>query len=176
MQAALELCQEVGYGKLSIEGIASRAGVGKNTIYRWWPSKGAVLLDGLLSAMSVDASMADTGDIVADLKAQMIAAVGALGDTPLGAQYRALIGEAQHNPELARALLDRFIEPLRTASALRIELAQRKGQIRADLDSEFLVEMLYGPLYYRMLLTQRVPERARIEAIVDTAFAGIAPS
>src|ERR1051325_3137549 len=174
VQAALELCREVGYGKLSIEGIAARAGVGKNTIYRWWPSKGAILLDGLLSAVSVDASMTDTGDIVADLKTQMIAATAALGDTPLGAQYRALIGEAQHNPDLARALLDRFIEPLRTASALRIELAQRKGQVRPDLDSELLVEMLYGPLYYRMLLTHRLPAPARIETLVDAAFAGIA--
>ncbi len=175
MRAALDLCGEVGYGKLSIEGIAARAGVGKNTIYRWWPSKGAILLDGLLSIVAVDASMADTGDIVADLKAQMGAAVRTLGDTPLGAQYRALIGEAQHNPDLARALRERLIEPLRTAAAHRIQLAQRQGQIREGLDSEFLVEVLYGPLYYRMLLTQQVPDPARIEAVVDTAFAGIAP-
>ncbi|MFI9162453.1 TetR/AcrR family transcriptional regulator [Kitasatospora aureofaciens] len=173
LRAALDLCQEIGYAKLSIEGIASRAGVGKNTIYRWWPSKGAVLLDGLLGIWGQSAPFPDTGDVVADLKAQMKAAARNLATSPVGEHYRALIGEAQHDPALAEALRERLIRPMMVRAAERIELAQQRGQIRADVDVELATELLYGPVYHRWLLTQRAPEAVRIDALVDTAFAGL---
>ncbi|MER6301990.1 TetR/AcrR family transcriptional regulator [Kitasatospora sp. NPDC001539] len=173
LQAALDLCQEIGYAKLSIEGIASRAGVGKNTIYRWWPSKGAVLLDGLLGVWGQSAPFPATGDVVADLKTQMKAAARNLATSPVGEHYRALIGEAQHDPALAEALRERLIRPMMVRAAERIELAKQQGQIRADVDAELATELLYGPVYHRWLLTQRAPEAVRIDTLVDTAFAGL---
>jgi AcrR family transcriptional regulator len=175
VRAALELCREVGYNKLSIEGIAARAGVGKNTIYRWWPSKAAVLLDGLLSAMTVDASFPDTGDMAADFKTQMTAANSAIARPDTGPHYLALIGEAQQDPELARALWDRLISPLSAAAAQRIQLAQRQGQIRPDLDPDLVIELLYGPTYYRRLIRRRPVDEDHIHTIVDTVLAGLAP-
>ncbi|MEV4399141.1 TetR/AcrR family transcriptional regulator [Nonomuraea sp. NPDC049607] len=175
VQAALELCQEIGYAKVSIEGIASRAGVGKNTIYRWWPSKAAVLLDGLLELWGGAAPFPDTGDIVADLKAQMRAAVASLIADPVGLHYRALIGEAQHDAALAQDLHERLIRPMVLRANERIELAQRQGQIRGDLDPELVVELLYGPVYHHWLLTGRTPEPARLDAIIDATFASMTP-
>ncbi|MEU5884132.1 TetR/AcrR family transcriptional regulator [Spirillospora sp. NPDC047279] len=175
IQAALDLCQEVGYRKLSIEGIATRAGVGKNTIYRWWPSKAAVLLDGLLSNWKLDASFPDTGDFVTDIKTQMAAASRTLGGASVFPHYRALIGEAQHDPELQRALWDRFIGHLAGAAADRIRIAQRQGQIRADADPDLVCELLYGAIYYRRLLTTRTADAEHTSAIVDLALAGLAP-
>ncbi|SNR79202.1 transcriptional regulator, TetR family [Actinomadura mexicana] len=171
----MDLCQEVGYRKLSIEGIAARAGVGKNTIYRWWPSKAAVLLDALLSTWKMDASFPDTGDFVADIKAQMAAAARILGDPHVFPHYRALIGEAQHDPDLHRALWDSFIGHLAGAAAERISTAQREGQVRSDADPVLVTELLYGAAYYRRLLTPRTADTDHINAIVDLAFTGLAP-
>ncbi|GAA2118075.1 TetR/AcrR family transcriptional regulator [Actinomadura napierensis] len=176
IKAAMDLCQEVGYRKLSIEGIAARAGVGKNTIYRWWPSKALVLLDGLLSTWKMDASFPDTGDFVADIKTQMAAASRILGDPDVFPHYRALIGEAQHDPDLHRALWDSFIGHLAGAAAERIKTAQREGQVRPDADPVLVTELLYGAAYYRRLLTPRTADTEHINAIVDLAFTGLAPS
>ncbi|MFG2005128.1 TetR/AcrR family transcriptional regulator [Spirillospora sp. NPDC048911] len=175
IRAAMELCQEVGYRKVSIEGIAARAGVGKNTIYRWWPSKAAVLLDGLLSTWRMDAPFPDTGDFVTDIKTQMAAASRFLGDPGVFPHYRALIGEAQHDPQLHQALWDRFISHLAGAAAERIRTAQRQGQIRSDADPVLVTELLYGAAYYRRLLTPRIADTDHVNAIVDLALAGLAP-
>ncbi|MGK5553690.1 TetR/AcrR family transcriptional regulator [Actinomadura kijaniata] len=175
VQAALDLCREVGYGKLSIEGIAARAGVGKNTIYRWWPSKSAVLLDGLLSAVT-NVAFPHTADVAADLKTQMVTVASSIASPDIGPHYAALIGEAQQDPELARALWDRLISHLVAAATQRIQLAQSQGQIRPDLAPDLVVELLYGPVYYRWLIRQRLPDEEHINAIVDTALAGLAPS
>lgn len=171
----MELCREVGYRRLSIEGIAARAGVGKNTIYRWWPSKASVLLDGLLASWKTDATFPDTGDFLADIKTQMAAAARSLGDNDVFPHYRALIGEAQHDPELRRALWDNLIGHLAGAAVERIRSAQRAGQIRADADPVLVTELLYGATYYRRLLTPRVADDEHIDAIVDLALAGLAP-
>ncbi|XVQ06529.1 TetR/AcrR family transcriptional regulator [Spirillospora sp. CA-255316] len=174
VRAALDLCREIGYNKLSIEGIAARAGVGKNTIYRWWPSKSAVLLDGLLSAVT-DVAFPHTGDVAADLKTQMVAVAGTIASPDTGPHYAALIGEAQQDPELARALWDRLVSHLVAAATQRIQLAQRQGQIRPDLAPDLVIELLYGPIYYRWLIRQRLPDADHIDTIVDTALTGLAP-
>ncbi|MET9966980.1 TetR/AcrR family transcriptional regulator [Streptomyces sp. NPDC006356] len=174
-QAALDLCKESGYRKLSIEGIAARAGVGKNTIYRWWPSKAAVLMDAMLSTMAMDATFPDTGDIRADMTAQITAGVRALAGPEIGPHYRALIGEAQHDHAIADALRERLITPLSEAAADRIHCAQQHGQLREDVEPDLIIELLYGPVYHRWLLTGRVPDKRRIAAIVDTVVTGLEP-
>ncbi|MER6514641.1 TetR/AcrR family transcriptional regulator [Nonomuraea sp. NPDC001636] len=176
MRAALELCAESGYRKLSIEGIATRAGVGKNTIYRWWPSKAAVLMDALLSTLTVDAAFPDTGDIRADLIAQISAGARLLADPRTGPHYRALIGEAQHDPDVADALWERLIGPLSAAATDRIRRAQQQGQLRAEAAPDLIIELLYGPIYHRWLLTRRIPDDHRIAVLVNLALSGLTPT
>src|SRR5689334_736742 len=98
MRATLDLAREVGYAKLSIEGVASRAGVGKHTIYRRWPSKGLLFHDALLTLNEPVLDYPDTGDVMADLRRQIHGTVDLLGTPPWGPLYQALLGEAQHDP------------------------------------------------------------------------------
>ncbi|MEV4381112.1 TetR/AcrR family transcriptional regulator [Streptosporangium sp. NPDC049644] len=120
MRATLELGQEIGYARLSIEAVAARAGASKQTIYRRWSSKGALLLDSLLSLNEPGLDYPDTGDIVADLRAQIYSAIDLLAGPPFGPLFKALIGEAQHDPQIAAALNERFIAPQADKTVARL--------------------------------------------------------
>nr|BFE82552.1 TetR/AcrR family transcriptional regulator [Planobispora longispora] len=154
LTAAFELVGEVGYAKLSIEGIAARAGVGKQTIYRWWPSKGTVLLDAFLmlsGGQDGEAALPDTGDLEADLKTVLRATVAELNDPRYDEPMRALATEIAHDPELAAAYSERLDGPMRELKKERLRAAQRAGQLALDLDLDVAVEMVWGPLLNRWL-------------------------
>ena len=154
LTAAVDLVGEVGYRNLTIEAIAARAGVGKQTIYRWWHSKGAVVFDGflLLQEDEGDLTLPDSGDIHADLTALLRSTVTDLVDPGREATYRALNAEIQHDPALASDLVDHLLAPLLDATRRRLDTAQRVGQIAPDVDLDLAVELLYGPVYHRWLL------------------------
>ncbi|WP_169952003.1 TetR/AcrR family transcriptional regulator [Microbispora sp. H11081] len=178
LTAAFELVGEVGYAKLSIEGIAARAGVGKQTIYRWWPSKGAVLFDAflMLSEGEDDSpALPDTGDLEADLKTVLRATVAELNDPRYDEPMRALNTEILHDPALAAAYAERLDRPMKELKKERLRSAQRAGQLSGDLDLDVAIEMLWGPLLNRWL--QRggplTPEYA--DTVVETALHGLRP-
>ncbi|GAA1653330.1 TetR/AcrR family transcriptional regulator [Nonomuraea maheshkhaliensis] len=156
LAAARELVSEVGYAKLTIEAIAARAGVGKQTIYRWWPSKGAVVLDAFLalSEAGPEGSMAlpDTGDVAADLKAVMRATVAEFADPAFEGPIRALNAEIINDPALAAQYREKLAGPVDEAKKERLRSAQRAGQLAADADLDLALELLYAPLYQRWLL------------------------
>lgn len=172
LQAAYELALERGPAKVTIEAIAARAGVGKQTIYRWWPSKGAVFLDALNTAVGAVTDIPDTGDLIADLKAQMTAVV-ALWTTDFGRFYAGLIAEAQADPDLARSMATTLFTRANAARHQRLRQAQQQGQIRNDIDVASAIEILYGPLYYRFLLHTEPLSAEHIDSIVDLAFNGL---
>ncbi|GIJ46256.1 TetR family transcriptional regulator [Virgisporangium aliadipatigenens] len=176
LRTTVELAQEVGYAKLSIEGVAARTGVGKHTIYRRWPSKGALFLDAVLTPSEPGLDYPDTGDIVADLRRQICAAVDLLGRPPLGPLYRALVGEAQHNPAVAAALNERFIRPQADKTVARLRRAQQQGQLSADLDLDVAMDILSGPLYFRFLITQEPLSHEYVERVLDALLAGMRPT
>lgn len=175
MRTTLELAQEIGYAKLSIEAVASRAGVGKHTIYRRWPSKGALFLDALLSMNAPDLDYPDTGDVRADLRAQIHAAVDFLARPPMAPMFRALIGEAQHDPAVAAALNDRFTRPQAEKTAARLEKARDEGQLSPDFDLDLAMEILSGPLYFRFLITRQPLTHAYVDRMLDALFTGMGP-
>jgi AcrR family transcriptional regulator len=178
LAATVELIAEVGYRKLSIEAIAARAGVGKQTIYRWWPSKGAVVLDGLLAAANDDPddlALPDTGDVATDLRGVVRAIVAELADPQLSGTTRALMIEIQENVELADAVVERMLGPQMQAIADRLRSAQHAGQLRADLDLPVAVELLIGPLYHRWLLRTAPLTEAYADTVTDLALRALAP-
>lgn len=150
LAAAFELVQEVGYAKLSIEGIAARAGVGKQTIYRWWPSKGAVLFDSFLMLSEQPdgggSALPDTGDLEADLKGVLRATIEELNDPRYDEPMRALNTEITHDSTLAALYAERLDSPMRELKKQRLRSAQRAGQLAEDLDLDVAVDMLWGPL------------------------------
>ncbi|BFV60825.1 TetR/AcrR family transcriptional regulator [Kitasatospora sp. CMC57] len=175
MRTTLELGRELGYAKLSIEAIAARAGVGKHTIYRRWASKGALLLDSLLSVSPSDLDYPDTGDVLADLRQQIHEAVDLLGGAPFGPLFRALVGEAQQDPGVAAALNERFIVPQEARTVARLERAREQGQLSPDFDLELAMAVLSGPLYFRLLITQEPLTHGYVDRILDALFTGMGP-
>jgi AcrR family transcriptional regulator len=178
LTAAAELVHEVGYRRLTIEAIAARAGVGKQTIYRWWPSKGAVVLDGFLASVNEnpdDLSLPDTGDVAADLRGVVRAIVAELADPKLSGTTRALMIEMQEDTEFADMVLERLLGPQLAAIADRLRAAQHAGQLRADLDLSVAVELLVGPLYHRWLLRTAPLTEAYADRVTDLALRALAP-
>ncbi|MEV4175782.1 TetR/AcrR family transcriptional regulator [Nonomuraea sp. NPDC049709] len=177
LAAARELVSEVGYAKLSIEAIAARAGVGKQTIYRWWRSKGAVVFDAFLALSEAEDGVAlpDTGDIEADLKAVMRATVAEFADPAFEAPIRALNMEIIDDPDLAALYREKLAAPVDEAKKARLRSAQRAGQIAAGADLDLALELLYAPLYQRWLLRSGplTPEYA--DALVDLMLKALRP-
>ena len=179
LAAALDLVREVGYAKLSIEGIAARAGVGKQTIYRWWPSKGAVLFDAFLTlSESQDGgveALPDTGDLEADLKLVLRATVAELNDPRYEEPMRALSTEIAHDPALAAVYAERLDGPLKQLKKERLRSAQRDGQLAEDLDLDVAIEMVWGPLLNRWLQRSGPLTLDYTDRVVETALHGLRP-
>ncbi|MGW5365586.1 TetR/AcrR family transcriptional regulator [Actinopolymorpha pittospori] len=176
LTAAFDLVGQVGYARLSIEGIAARAGVGKQTIYRWWPSKGAVLFDAFLMLSEGETgrpALPDTGDLEADLKAVLRSTVAELNDPRYDEPMRALNTEILHDPALAAAYAERLDGPLKEAKKERLRSAQRAGELRADLDLDVAVEMVWGPLLSRWLQRGGPLTPHYADTIVETALNGL---
>ena len=166
LTAALDEVAEVGYAKLCIEGIASRAGVGKQTIYRWWPSKGAVVFDAVLDLGEGELSLPDTGDLEADLKTALRATVAELNDPRVSPALRALRTAITHDPQLSATYAERIDTPRCEARKQRLRDAQ------LDVDLDVAVDLLWGPLFNRWLKGAEVtPQYA--DRVVETALNGI---
>ncbi|WP_326685665.1 TetR/AcrR family transcriptional regulator [Streptomyces microflavus] len=165
LQAALDLCTEKGYGRVTVEAIAARAGVSKKTIYRWWPSKGAVL-EAFTDALVDATPFVDTGDIGADLRTHVAGAVRLLSVPPFGPAYGGILSELHHDDVLAQALKDQLVDPRVEEAVARLRSAQDQGQIPPGANLPLAVEMLYGPVYYRHVLRKPVQDEETIADLV----------
>jgi AcrR family transcriptional regulator len=175
LRAAFELCAERSFEKTSVEAIAARAGVGKQTIYRWWPSKGVVVMEALNDVVGAASDFPDSGDVIADLRQQMTAVATLLSAPDFGPVYTGVIGAAQSDPAVADALVREIIKPRVDACRKRLERAREDGQVRPDADLDTAVELLYGPLYHRLLLHTRPPSSEQVTAVLELAFSGLGP-
>lgn len=172
LDAALALCREEGYARLSIEGIAARAGVGKATIYRWWPSKGAVLLEALDREAAAVTAFPDTGDLVTDMRTTFNDIIRFHASPDTGPALAALIAETQQDPALGPLLLEHLFKPRRAPIVQRLRQAQRAGQLPETLDVDAVLEVIFGALFHRLLLRSGPLDAAYANFVVDTVFAG----
>jgi AcrR family transcriptional regulator len=179
--ASLALVGEVGYGRTTIEGIAARAGVGKQTIYRWWPSKGAVLLEAFLdlgeraAGAPVEYEIPDTGDLAADLKAVLRATVDRMTDPVFDVPARALTAEGIVDAEMGVEFTTKLLEPQLQLYVRRLEAGRSAGAVRQDADLRVALELLVFPMAHRWLLRTPPLTHAYAETLVDHALHGIAP-
>ncbi|MFW5418163.1 TetR/AcrR family transcriptional regulator [Nocardiopsis sp. CNT-189] len=178
LDASLDLCAEQGYGPVTVEAIAARAGVSKKTIYRWWPSKGAVVLEALDEAAAPAADFPDTGDLRADLQTQMEGLLrDLLGDPRFSRALIGLIADTHHDADLAHGLKETLFQPRTDDGLARLAKAREAGQISPDADADLALELLYGPIYYRLLLHQGdLQSSAEIRALIDHTMRALAPS
>jgi AcrR family transcriptional regulator len=176
LTAAFELVGEVGYARLTMEGIAARAGVGKQTIYRWWSSKAAVLFDALLmlsEGQDGSAALPDTGDLEADLKTVLRATVGELVDPRYSEPMRALSTEILRHPQLALVYEERLARPMAELKKARLRSAQRTGELPADLDLDLAVDLIWGPLLSRWFQQSGPLTAEYADSVVEAAVRGL---
>jgi AcrR family transcriptional regulator len=175
LRSAWTLLDRVGLRALTIDAIADHAGVGKATIYRWWPNKAAVVMDAMLQENDATLAFPDTGSAREDLRLQMTAVIEFLTTTRTGRAYRALIAESQHDPALAEALGERYIAGRRAAASVVFERGIERGELRRDLDPGIAIDALYGALYYRVLVHHTSLEPGYVDALLDQILPALTP-
>ena len=173
LDAAGDLLFAEGMGAFTIDKVANRSGASKMTIYKWWPSKGALALDGYFTKVEPELAFPDTGDIEADLRTQLHAFAHVVRDSPAGPVIAELIGQAQSDPQLKAGYLQRYSSPRRALAVEALKRAKDRGQLRTDLDPETVVDQLWGACYHRLLLPDQPITLEFVDALVDNLFRGI---
>jgi AcrR family transcriptional regulator len=173
LAAAGRLLLTEGMDRFTIERVAALSGASKVTIYKWWPSKGALALAGYYTQVEPILEFPSTGDLETDLRNQLRSFVTLLTESPAGTVMRGLIAEAQRDPALMDAFLDTYSGPRRRLAVERLEEARRAGQLRDEVDAESVVDQLWGACYHRLLLPDQPLDAAFADSLVDNLFHGI---
>jgi AcrR family transcriptional regulator len=168
LQATVELLSEVGFNQLSIEAVAARAGVGKPTIYRRWPSKPELVLDAV-ERLAPPFPTADTGDPLTDLRQIVPELIVGLTSSPVARATIALAGDA----EMTRRLGEQYLWPRRAGIAVILHRAIAAGELRADIDVEMAIDLMLGASVYRWLVTAQPVDADTARRVVDTVWEGM---
>src|SRR5580700_4935281 len=145
LHAADDLLVERGFGGVTIEGIAARAGVAKQTIYRWWPSKVEVLLDTLIEDSQESLVLPATGSAIEDARQYLRRLAAFITGDPAGQVLLALIGEAQHDREMAGIFHARYLDPRRRLEQAMLARGVAAGELPPGLDIDRALDALAGP-------------------------------
>jgi AcrR family transcriptional regulator len=175
LEAAIELLLEQGLHAMSMDDVAKRAGVSKATIYRWWPSKEVLAVDALATewAPHLPAAERDTGTLRGDLLARFRPWLRQLNQKPYGRVIAGLVAEAQTDTEFAELYREHFVQPRRDATRPLLLRAIDRGEIAPDTDLEATLDLLYGPIYHRLLHGHAPLNDRFVRQVVDTVIAGI---
>jgi AcrR family transcriptional regulator len=151
LDATFRLLSSPAADAVTIDAIASAAGVGRQTIYRWWPTKGAVVADALARHARAVVPERHTGTFTTDLQAFLIDSFAGLQDPAFASRLRQIVSAAQQDEHVARVLTD-FTAVRRAALRALLQRGQDAGDLSPDADLDMLVDMAYGVLYYRLLV------------------------
>ncbi len=171
LQASLEALEDLGYPGVTSEAIAERAGASKATIYRWWPNKEAVMLEALREDVALELPFPDSGSLKEDIRIQLQNFVELLNG-PRGRVFKGMIAAAQSDPEVAAAFLSIWVRPRREFARRGME---RYGtELRPGVDLGVVLDELYGPLYYRLLIGHEPLSAELADQITDLVWAAVA--
>ncbi len=175
MQATLDLLAETGFQAVTMDAIASRAGVGKNTIYRRWRSKEELIAE-TLRELAPGPTPAE-GDLRALLLDYLHGQEREFSDPRIGQLLPGLLGELQSNPEFALVWADRVVRPRRRAIVEVLTEALERGELREGVDPELIADLLLGPPFVRLLFPLGLPDvpSRYAEELLETIWRGIAP-
>ena len=170
LAAADELLIERGFGGVTVEGIAARAGVAKQTIYRWWPSKVDILLDTLVEEADRRLRIPEDGPVPGAIRAYLRALARFLTKADAGQVLLALIGEAQHDADTAALFHERYLDPRRARERALLKRGIAAGELPAGLNPDPPLDALIGPIVYRALTGAPV-SRSFVDGVVDRVLA-----
>jgi AcrR family transcriptional regulator len=176
LDAALELMNELGYGRLTIDGVAARAGVTRPTIYRRWPSKQALVVAALLVAPRIQVPDTDTGTVRGDLIAILRHQVALMNREENRRVTAGLVADLASDPELSEKYVNQYLVPRRAAVWQVLQRGVDRGELAADTDFALAYELLMGPLFVRSVIWGLHLGRDVAEKLADVVLAAFAPN
>jgi AcrR family transcriptional regulator len=171
LQATRALLARAGFTGLTVDAVAAEAGVGKATIYRRWPSKELLVLEAVRE-VTAPITVPDTGDLRSDLAAFAEAMVGGMAAADLTQLLPGLAAAATHDPAMRKELVA-FARSRRAHVLAAVERAAARGEIRPGTDLDVAVDLLVGPVVYRIVVLGTAPTGAEVAAMVDQLLAGV---
>lgn len=172
--AVVDLLGEVGYDEMTMAGVASAAGVSTATLYRRWRSKEDLVV-GVLVHAGDEQSVPDTGSLAGDCRAVLRRMVATTNDALAGKRMAGFITAMSRHPGLAEAIRHSLIAPRRVALKAMFERARERGEVAADIDDDSAIDLLFGPVYYRLLITGQAFTRRTADDVVDLVVRAVAP-
>jgi len=170
LKAAYDLLQADGFARFTFERVAAAAGVSRSTIYRWWPSKGALAMESALGALIDEVNFAPGPSPVENIRTRLSLVAQALKGRP-GRFIAAMLAEGQQDPNTIEAFTEGYIEPARRNLRVQLRQAIDQGFIRPDFDIEIAIDVAFGSLYHQLLL-RRTLEPDWVNRLVDLILAG----
>lgn len=174
LDAAAHLLVTEGLAAVTFDRVASVAGSSKMTLYKWWPSPGALAAEAYFTRSQDALSFPDTGDLVADLTTQLRSFIRLLTGGGAGRPVAELIGAAQSDPALAQSWSRYYSMPRRQLARDRLAAARRQGQLRPEADGDLVVDQLWGACYHRLLVPDVPLDESLAEMLVRQALFGAA--
>jgi len=175
LQATLTLLDQMSLRDITAEAIAKKAGVSKATLYKWWPNKLHIAFDAFMGRVSTEIVIPDTGSALRDFRLSMRDAM-AFYASPAGRMLGHLIAEGQGDASFNEALLEQFLVQRREVVAVIWQRGVARGDIRADVDMQMGLDLLYGTLMFRFLVGRfQMMSAEDADLLIDTVFRGISP-
>lgn len=172
LESARDLVSRSGPRAVTVDEIATAAGVGKQTIYRWWPSKSSVIMEALIELTDPDPG--DLPDATYEAVRLQMRRVADMFASRNGELIRELVADSQGDPAVAKDFRDRFFAHRRAKGARTLEKGIATCELRSDLDVEDALDALYGPLWLRLLVGHRPLDQAAADQLLDLVWPGLA--
>lgn len=174
LRSTLKLLGQSGFSELTIESVAAHAGVGKATVYRWWPNKAALIADAFASSTTRKLHFPDTGSVRTDMSQQMRQVIKIFGSRR-GRIVSAILGGGQSDRDLIAAFRERFLWPRRREAYATLRRGILRGELRKDVDMDLLLDSLYGPIYMRFLIRHDKLTPEFVDSLCALVLAGADP-
>src|SRR6266536_2599 len=172
LRSTLKLLKETGFPKLSIEAVAADADVSKATVYRWWPTKAALVADAFSAGADQELRFPDTGSVRKDMNLQMRQVIRVFR-SQRGKVVAALLGGGQSDPELIAAFRERFLWPRRRQAYQTLQRGIDRGELPAGVDMNLILDTLYGPIYMRFLIRHDELNEGFADALCGLVLGGV---
>ncbi len=174
LQSTLKILSHAGFSDFKMEEVAARAAVGKATVYRWWPNKGALIADAFASSTTRKLRFPDTGSVYTDMSQQMRQLVKVFRSRR-GRIVAAILAAGQSDKDLLEAFRERFLWPRRREAYATLRRGIQRGELRKDLDPDLLLDSLYGPIYMRFLIRHDRLTSEFVDRLCALALSGAVP-